>query len=55
MNGDMILNTIPKLQKLSTKQLALISSAIDSFLVVQQIEKVSKNSAELAKLVSVLS
>lgn len=50
MSSDKILNSIPKLQKLDEKSFDLISSAIDSCLVVQAMEQASKNSLVLKKM-----
>ncbi|MDF2881552.1 MAG: hypothetical protein K0R54_2109 [Clostridiaceae bacterium] len=50
MKGDKILNSIPKLQQLDEKSLDLISSAIDSCLVVQAMEQASRNPLALQKL-----
>lgn len=43
MNGEKILNSIQKLQQLDEKSLDLVSSAIDSCLVVQAMEQANKN------------
>jgi hypothetical protein len=50
MSSDKILNSIPKLQQLSDESLDLISSAIDSCLVVQAMEQASRNPLALQKL-----
>lgn len=51
MKSDEILNTIPKLQKLNTKSLALVSNAIDSCLALQALEHI--NSEGLKQLTEV--
>lgn len=54
MNSEKILNTIPKLQKLSDKDLDLIASAINSCLVVQAIQQVHESPVALEKFISVI-
>lgn len=53
MNSEKILNTIPKLQKLSDKDLDLITSAINSCLVVQAMQQASNSPIALEKFISV--
>lgn len=50
MKSEKILDSIPKLQQLDDKSLDLISSAIDSCLIVQAMEQASKSPIALQKL-----
>lgn len=54
MNSEKILNTIPKLQKLSDKDLDLVASAINSCLVVQALQQAHDNPVALEKFISTI-
>ncbi len=50
MNSEKILNTIPKLQKLTEKQLDMVETAINAFLLVQTIEGIQESSYDVQQL-----
>lgn len=52
MNSEKILNTIPKLQKLTEKQLDMVETAINAFLVVQTIESIQESPYDLQQLLT---
>lgn len=54
MNGEKILNTIPKLQKLTEKQLDMVETAINAFLLVQTIESVQESPNNLKDLIATM-
>lgn len=54
MNGEKILNTIPKLQKLTEKQLDMVETAINAFLLVQTIESVQESPNNLKDLIAIM-
>ena len=50
MNSEKILNAIPKLQKLTEKQLDMVDTAINAFLLVQTIESIQESSYDVQQL-----